>query len=466
MRTTNRNVWTVCTLHTERFNVDQATDCLLDVRVPRKRSQDACMMQFIEANLSVLTGFGVLVAAQWLARLIMLKVEFNRRKVLSSESYPGQPDTLPSLSMLVAAKDEEDNIESCIRSLLMQDYPNLEVIAIDDRSSDQTPKILKRLADESNGRLKVISILELEDGWFGKNNAMREGIAASQGDWICLTDADCRMTSERALTVAMQEALNHDADFLTLTPVLDMTTLWEKVTQPACAQTFLLWFQPRRVNNRRRTTAYANGAFMLMSRNCYEKSGGHDRVRTEVNEDIQMARNVKLAGLKLRMVENDDLYRTRMYGSAAESFRGWSRILFGGLKSGKKLLISLMGNLLFTLFPPVMLAMSLLGWAQASPAHSTMWPLSTAVWLAAIVMCQAAAWQFYAFLKASRWWSLTYIAGSAVTVAMLINALLKHLGVASTTWRGTTYLGDRRVDARPQVVSMNSAITSNQQTGA
>jgi chlorobactene glucosyltransferase len=404
------------------------------------------MLPTIEACFPIWIGLGVFVALQWLTRLVMLSVEFRRRRMLGSRSHPGQPGDLPRLTMMVAAKDEEEHIATCVSSLLMQDYPNLEVIAIDDRSDDQTPVILKRLADESNGRLRVVSILHLQDGWFGKNNAMREGVAASGGDWLCFTDADCRLTSMRALTVAMQEALKHDVDFLTITPVLEMNTLWEKVTQPACAQSLMFWFQPSRVNDPNQATAYANGAFMLMSRNCYNTIGGHDRVKTEVNEDIQLARYAKAAGLKLRMVENDDLYRTQMYGSALQSFRGWSRILFGSLKSSWRLCFSLTASLLFTVLPPMFLAISLIGRSLADASQISNWTMAVGVWLGAVVLCQAAAWRFYSFLKANRWWSLTYVLGASVTVAILLNALLKQIGVASTTWRGTTYRRDERVD--------------------
>jgi GT2 family glycosyltransferase len=404
------------------------------------------MLPTIEASFPVWIGLGIAIALQWLIRLVMLNVEYRRRRLLGSRSHPGQHSDLPRLTMLVAAKDEEEHIGACVNSLLKQDYPNLEVIVIDDRSDDRTPMILKRLEEESNGRLRVISILELEDGWFGKNNAMREGVAASGGDWLCFTDADCRMTSVRTLSVAMQEAQQHNVDFLTMTPVLEMNTLWEKITQPACAQTLMFWFQPSRVNDPNRATAYANGAFMLMSRDCYLTIGGHDRVKTEVNEDIQLARHAKQAGLKLRMVENDDLCRAQMYGSALQSFRGWSRILFGSLKSGWRLCFSLSASVLFTLLPPVCLIISLTGLAQAGSAQATGWTLAVGVWLGAVLLCQAAAWRFYSFLQTNRCWSLTYVLGAAVTIAMLLNALLKQAGIVNTTWRGTTYRRNERVD--------------------
>jgi glycosyltransferase involved in cell wall biosynthesis len=120
--------------------------------------------------------------------------------------------------VVVAARNEEQNIEACVGSLLAQDYPNYEVIAVDDRSDDRTLALLRQLLAGSEGNLQVITIRELEDGWFGKNNAMREGVARSTGGWLCFTDADSRFTSRRALTAALRDALAHQADFLTLCP--------------------------------------------------------------------------------------------------------------------------------------------------------------------------------------------------------------------------------------------------------
>ena len=404
------------------------------------------MFQIIESHFLFWIGLACLIGLQWLIRLVMLIVERRQRLVLNSDSHPKPLEYAPLLSMLVAAKDEQDNIETCVTSLLAQDYANLEVIVIDDRSDDQTPKILKRLQRESEGRLRVISILDLEAGWFGKNNAMREGVAASNGEWLCFTDADCRQISERSLSIAIHEALTHDIDFLTVTPVLEMNTLWEKLIQPACVQTLMFWFQPRRVNNPANATAYANGAFMLMNRNCYETIGGHERVKTEVNEDIQMARFTKAAGLKLRMVENDDLYRTLMYDSVGQIWRGWSRILFGSLKSGWRLGFSICASSLFSVLPPLLLMLSIIGRVQSEPSVALHWNWMLAAWGTAVLACQASAWQFYSFLQIGRRWSLTYVCGAAVVMGMLINALLKQFGMATTTWRGTTYLRDQKVD--------------------
>src|SRR5262249_17850018 len=143
--------------------------------------------------------------------------------------------SFPKVSILVAARDEESNIESCIRELLDQDYPNFEVIAIDDRSRDGTSSILRGLENEYDGRLQALTVRELPDGWFGKNNAMRMGVDASTGEWLLLTDADCRFPSRGVLSAAMHDARENSSDFLTVIPELETRETWERILQPVCS---------------------------------------------------------------------------------------------------------------------------------------------------------------------------------------------------------------------------------------
>src|SRR5262249_52385417 len=154
-----------------------------------------------------------------------------------------------------------DNIERCVRSILSQSYPGLTIIAVNDRSSDKTGEILDRLT-EANPRLRVVHVKRLRDGWFGKNNAMREGVERAASPWLCFTDADCTFRSPHTLATAMRYAQAHQSDFLSVLPVLDTQSLAEQIMQPACAGILLIWFNPLKVNNPRRPNAYANGAMM------------------------------------------------------------------------------------------------------------------------------------------------------------------------------------------------------------
>lgn len=380
-----------------------------------------------------------IIGVVWLVRCLAMDRFIRRREVLRSDSYDGPPNPAPRLSVLVAAKDEQDNIERCITTLLNQDYPNFEVIAIDDRSTDATPDILRRLELGANRRLRVVTVRSCPAGWCGKNHAMREGVAACSGDWLLFTDADCRQVSGRTLSMTMRETMEHNLDFLSVTPVLETVTAWDKITQPVCALVLIIWFLPRRVNDPACGTAYANGAFMLLRRSCYDAIGGHEQVRDRFNEDIHLARLAKQNGFRLRVMENDGLYITRMYRTAAESWRGWSRIFFGCLGSLPRLAASATLLVFLTILPAISLLVSLIGLVRSAPNRLYEWSIAALLCAGVVILIQMVTWRWYGLLKIRRLWSLTYAFGATVTLGMLLNAMLKAAGATGTTWRGTTY---------------------------
>ena len=384
------------------------------------------------------------VAFIWATRHIVITKAKRQQYELSSQSHPGPVAEAPKVSVLIAAKDEEANIETAVRSFLAQDYPNFELIVINDRSNDRTPQILDALkAEHPDGQLKVVHIKELRDGWFGKNNAMREGVAAATGEWYCFADADWRQTSRRTLSKAVREALERGADFLSVLPVLETRSFWERLLQPVCAGVMVFWFRPERVNDPKSRTAYANGAFMLMTRSCYDRIGGHECVKTEVNEDMHMARIAKAQGLSLCVIQNDDLYVTRMYASFVETWRGWSRIFYGCFGSFRRLAVSMLLLVTASILPWASLIVSAIGGLVAGPSRAGPWWTVAAVSLIVVIIQQTVTFRFYRLVRSHPAWSFGYIVGAVLCLGMLINAALKLGGTTRTIWRGTAYRGDR-----------------------
>ncbi|MFH1109062.1 MAG: glycosyltransferase [Planctomycetota bacterium] len=383
----------------------------------------------------------------WLVRLLSLVPILRRRCILKPRAYQGPPQNAPRISILVAARDEEDNIEACVTTLLDQDYPNFQLIVVDDRSRDGTPAILSRLhrqaglPGQGGSRLRVVTVRELAEGWFGKSHAMHEGVAVSDGDWLLFTDADCRQLSRHTLSIAMDEALTQRTDFLTIIPMLETRTAWERIIQPVCSLVMAFWFMPDRVNDPEKPTAYANGAFMLMSRRCYDAIGGHEHVRNRLNEDIELARLAKTAGMRLRVVENHGLYQTRMYPTLRQAWRGWSRIFAGAL--GSPFRVAMAGSLivLLGLVPWASLFAAVIGLISSSADSADPWSAALAAWGVVIVLEQYVLARFYSVVGIQRVWSATYVLGGTIMVAILVNALFKILGATTTTWRSTTYRG-------------------------
>jgi chlorobactene glucosyltransferase len=380
----------------------------------------------------VLGGLACLV---WTSRHIMVNIE--KRKGFELEgSYAGPPTGAPFISVLVAAKDEQDNIETCVRTMLSQDYPAFELIVCNDRSTDRTAAIVEEIAKQDS-RVRLVNIESLPTGWFGKNNAMQTGIKLAKGDWICMIDADCRQTSNRTLSVAMQYAFNKRADMLSVLPSLEMKTFWEFVIQPVCSGVMMIWFHPDKVNNPAKPNAYANGAFMLMSRQTYQAIGTHQAVRQCLNEDMHMARITKEKGMSLRVVRGPSLCGVRMYTSFNQMLKGWSRIFLGTFGTLKRLSISLTVMVVMGLLPYVEAAVGLTTFSLSS-SPSCLWLASGLLGLAAAMLQLTVIYRFYRLVGARPGLAWTYPIGSIIVIVALIMSLSRLRKGSSVVWRGST----------------------------
>ncbi|HUS46744.1 MAG TPA: glycosyltransferase family 2 protein [Phycisphaerae bacterium] len=390
-------------------------------------------MHILAVVIAILTGCVGLI---WASRHIMLWRE-RRRAFVLTEQYPGPPAPAPRISVFVAAKDEADNIETCLRTMLNQDYSNFELIVCNDRSSDQTPQIVERIARE-DARVRLVNIEHLPDGWCGKNNAMQTGIASTDSEWICMIDADCRQTSTRTLSAAMQYALDNGADMLSVLPVLEMRGFWENVVQPVCGGVMMIWFLPDRVNDPRKRTAYANGAFILIKRSAYEAVGTHQAVRDQVNEDMHMAALLKRAGLSLRVVRSSGLYLVRMYTSLREIVRGWSRIFYGTFGTAGRLAASF--ALMLVMGPlPYLGAAAGLALAGAAVQPTGWWWACGVAGAVTVAVQVSVVWRFRRLIGARADLAWTYLLGCIVTLIALAGSFGKLGRGAKVVWRDTTY---------------------------
>ena len=382
----------------------------------------------------VLTVFSVLVTMVWISRHVMIYQQQRSGRMLGPDC-PGPGDDPPLISVMVAAKDEEACIERCVRSMLGQDYPNFEMIVCNDRSDDNTAEIVERIAAE-DPRLRLVNIENLPEGWCGKNNAMQTGIAQSNGEWICMIDADCRQTSNRTLSVALQHARDNDIDLFSILPDLEMNGFWEKVIQPVCSGVMMIWFSPDKVNNPAKPNAYANGAFMLMRREVYQAIGTHEAVKGEVNEDMHMADRVKTSGKKLRVLRSDGLYTVRMYTSFKQIIRGWSRIFFGTFGTLKRLTISFLLMTVMGLLPYAAALVGLLGLGSGAPTAAMVCGVAG---LVGVAMQLSVIFRYYRLLGNAGVLALTYPMACIITLYVILISMTKLRASATVTWKSTTY---------------------------
>ncbi|MBD3228237.1 MAG: glycosyltransferase [Candidatus Lokiarchaeota archaeon] len=232
----------------------------------------------------------------------------------------------PFISVLVPARNEEENIERCITSLINQDYPNYEIIVLNDNSTDRTGQILERLGAE-NDKLKVINGKELPKGWMGKNWACHQLSEVAKGEYLLFTDADTKHRPE-TISDSIFAMIHFDADLLNAFPRQITGTFGEKLIVPITHWSFFS-FLPLFVAHRIKSTVLTLtiGQFMLFKREAYSDIGGHAAVKGSVLDDVPLGRNIKKFGLKWRLVDGMNRISCRMYTDFKSSFNGFARNL-------------------------------------------------------------------------------------------------------------------------------------------
>lgn len=270
---------------------------------------------------------------------------------------PGQPAELPSpppkVSILVAARNEEEALPAALESLLALDYPDYEVILVDDDSSDRSGAIADEWARRPApaGRLKVIHNHELPPGWRGKVHALSLAANGATGEWLLSTDADV-VFHPTLLRLAVSCALSEQARLVSLLPEFEFGSRAEKIVLPAFSFLLATLFPLRLINSPKSSRALAAGAFILMRREDYEALGGYARLRDVVAEDLRMAESFKRSGRRIYAALTRGLFRTRMYKGWHEMWEGLARSAFEGTGFSLGRVISgvILGNFL-AVFP-------------------------------------------------------------------------------------------------------------------
>lgn len=266
----------------------------------------------------------------WMGMLTVFLMGRRRMLRLRDEPVTVLSDP-PHVTILVPGKDEADQIEQGIRSILGQDYPNFRVIAINDRSTDQTGAILDRLAAEYPQKLSVMHIApgSLPEGWLGKCNALHLAAARAEGEWLFFVDSDVTLQAD-ALSRAMGLSVPRRYDALSILTRLVCQSFWERLLLPLAGGAWAVMNAASLTNvDSVKRIAVANGQFFLIRRSAYEAVGGHGAVRAEITEDVALMRLLKRNGCRTRFMLGAHLASTRMHSSLKQIVHGWGRILSG-----------------------------------------------------------------------------------------------------------------------------------------
>ena len=374
-------------------------------------------------------------AAPWVLvpPLAMLRLSRSGSLADESEASPSEP---PLVSVVVPARNEARNIERCVRSILSTTYQAMELIVVDDHSTDGTAEIARGAARD-DGRFRLIESPALPNGWFGKQWACSAGAAAAAGALLLFTDADTAHAPD-LLPRAVNRLRRENDDLLSVVGRQEMHTFWERLLQPQ-----VFWMLVTRYGGtdnvssaRRAEDVIANGQFLLLQRRAYEAVGGHESVRDKVAEDLALAQRLFREGFRVRLVRGDDQLSTHMYGSLSELIAGWGKNVFAGgidaMPGGAA------GRLIFPFVLPVAPLMTLL---PAVILILGVAGLASPVWWLWSAICTAANLCWWALIYRGFhqrvWHALLAPVGAAVVLFIVVRAIVRGRRVG---WKGREYV--------------------------
>jgi chlorobactene glucosyltransferase len=260
------------------------------------------------------------------------------KKLASKPESSEQSANYPLVSIIVPARNEERNIRRCVESLLEQNYPNYEIIVVDDGSTDETPDILENIIQThpQSNRLWVQRLRdELPEGWAGKPHAIHTGVQESHGEWLLFTDADTWHAPD-ALQSALTSALHTGSDLYSLSTAQELPGFWDKVMMPMAYLGISMMYPIKKVNDPLSSIAIANGQFILIRHAVYDILGGYARpeLRNTLLDDRDLANTIKQQGFRLKLEDGRDLVRVQMYRGLREAWQGWRKNAFLGSRGG------------------------------------------------------------------------------------------------------------------------------------
>ena len=380
------------------------------------------------------SGFGMMlrvvevtawvVAFSWVSKVIEAAIGMPKVANLLDGGWDRQPEGLPTVTVIVPARNEERDVEACLGSLLAQDYGPVRIVAVDDRSTDRTGALMDGFAAAHPGRLRVQHIAALPENWLGKTHAMAMAAAQANTDWLLFTDADVMFQPDsvrRSLAYAVASGADH---LVTVpTPVIDR---WDEGTVLGFFQIFGLWGgRPWKVANpKARHDAIGVGAFNLVRRSAYEQIGGYTALRMEIVEDIGLGRRIKRAGLAQRIAFGQGLVTVH-----------WAAGALG--------LVDVMTKNIFSAFRfYVSLALAVCVWLVVFCAAPVLGLLLRETRLPAVLTLLSVGWAYRLYGRVSgisAWQAVLSPVAALVFVYTLLRSMVVTLRQGGVVWRGTFY---------------------------
>ena len=380
---------------------------------------------FSDVDLSL----GLAVVLGLIAIVALAQLAWGYLNIPSLQDAPPlRGERAPSVSIVVAARNEERHIDAAVRSLLAQSYARLELIVVDDRSDDRTPAVLRDLATV-HPHLRVVRVDDLPDGWLGKNNALQVGAAAASGEILLFADADVVMHAD-AVARAVRLMIVEQADHLAVAPTLVLPTWPLALVVNYFMMWFLLWLRPWRARNPRSKAFIGIGAFNLVRARAFHDVRGLARIALRPDDDIMLGKLLKQNGCRQLVASADGLISVEWYHTLRELARGFRKNAFAGMDySALRTVGAALGNALLCIWPFIAV------WTSTGAERR---------WYATSAIAQMIAYAGPAVVHRTRpWLAPLYPVAAVIFVTILASAVIRTLRRGGIEWRGTFYSLER-----------------------
>ena len=383
-----------------------------------------------------MTGFVFALAVLFVAFVLLCVALWNALAwpvVGEDEGAAGPPSS--SVSVLIPARDEEQNIAGCIESALAQGRCVGEVLVYDDHSRDSTARIVKGYA-RRNVRVRLVAPEPLPAGWCGKTFACARLAGEARGRWLLFLDADARL-GERAAAAVVREAEARGVTMLSCWPRLEMRGFWEGALMPLLSfVVFTLYPAPLALRRDDASLGLAHGSCVLARRDVYEQVGGHGAVRGELFEDVRLAQAWRAGGQRSLCLDGRKVISVRMYRSLSEIWRGFQKNFYPAFRTARSFWAFVALHFFVFLLPFALAPLALWRWWA--------WPFAAA---AACVLAARAV--LAGRFGQPQWSTMLHSLGEAVLVALGVSSWLRCKVGRGVEWKGRRYrAGAARTNAQ------------------
>ena len=377
----------------------------------------------------------MIAALPWILVPLVTAIRVRHSRSLADERG-APPENPPRISVVIPARNEARNIRRCLESVLESSYPLLQVIVVNDHSTDGTGDIARRIA-AGDSRARVIDNPDLPAGWFGKQWACRNGALESDGEIILFTDADTRHSRD-LITRSVNAIIRREAGLFSVMGAQELGSFWERLIQPQMFGIISIRYGGTETITSSPAVAdkIANGQCLFVRREPYERFGGHELVKSHVADDMMMAQRFFARGQRVVIEEGLDQISTRMYTSLGEIIHGWGKNVFAAGRDAV-----LLGRFGRAIYPLLLLSVPLTGLLPALViivGGLAGFPAPILLW-AAIAQAATLIWWLYVYhhIEESPFYAVIAPLGAALIFYIFLRAIVRGQRVA---WKGREYV--------------------------